>query len=477
MNRRLFSDWAAIALFWTALVLAGFPPPHVDDSFFTGTAVSLASGHGLTNPWIVNWFTAFASNRYYAQPPFQPWILAGWIRLVGVSTFSFLAYAGVLGFIVSTTVFTLLRKSGEDRFWAYLAVVTTAVFLLHYGLRPDALGLACLAIAQLWLFRPSGLSSYFAGTFATGCAVVCHPFTLAFALPLFLWATWRYAASQTEAKKAAGPMALTVLLAAAVVSGLVALAVFGHLHDLTHTFFQHARLVTPSGTYRWKNFWGELVLGKELVLRQPALIACLVGGLRLTALEIQGQRHAELGLFACWVGAGVLGYFLYAQYVVFYLFYSAVILFPLFWRRGWPKAWRQGLLRGGAVLIVGWSLTPSIVVLIAGNRRPSSAIVRALQAVAAEAPVHGLYADEFALRYAFNFRPPPQFQDWSFRSPAGSLAVTRLAAKPKGDIWAISPHKLDLYVPDSGIHSRPFVLFGVRFNSTPGDAADSVILR
>jgi hypothetical protein len=70
---------SVVTMVWGALALGGFPFPHVDDTFFIGAGLSLASGGPLHNPLMEH------SGPFFDYPPLYSYLIALWLKLFGTS--------------------------------------------------------------------------------------------------------------------------------------------------------------------------------------------------------------------------------------------------------------------------------------------------------------------------------------------------------------------------------------------------------
>lgn len=456
---------AAIAIGWLILWLADYPRPHVDDPFFTGTAINLCRGGGLTNPWLAEWMRLFGTDRFWVQPPFQPYLLAAWLKIFGVCTRSILGFQCLVGLCATAATLILLRQMRLGYCKCAAVLFLEIMFLLGMGLRPDAAGLALVASAAVcWLRGGSGW--WFAGCLFGAAAPVVLPFTIALVAPLGLWSLFRRTGTSADcfAMPANRAHKLVLAIAAAVVIfALFAAAIHLQLEGFVHTFRQHAAMRTPSPGLRLKAFREELALGWEPFLRGPSIILFLA--VIAVSSRVDSAAHASRLAAALFVGFVALGMWLYAQYTPQYSYLLAMIgsatlverLPPCFNRRLFSSFW--------------WMLSavmPVPFVLEVAFCRPiptDSTMYATLRSRVSQTPYRVLEFDEYALRYVFDFNPPIDSQDWLQCRSGAALSESSVAQKPAGEAWLVDARKLELYVPSAGVRAERAMIFGRRFGT------------
>lgn len=171
-----------IVAIWMAAPFGDFPKPHVDDLFFTGTAINLAQGGPLENPWLAEWSRQFGTTVFWQQPPLHPFALSAWLRVFGIGPVSLLAFTTASAAVLSVSVYILLRRRGVGIPLACGALLSIAHFVSAHGLRPDVPSLALAALAALcWTTRASGW--WIAGCICGALAAAMHPFAITVVAP------------------------------------------------------------------------------------------------------------------------------------------------------------------------------------------------------------------------------------------------------------------------------------------------------
>ncbi len=149
--------WVAIAVFWIILYALGEPLPFSDDLFLTGAAINMAAGHGFTNPFCPEYYT-LGSTQFYYYLPLHSYILAGWIKLFGLSRSSLAFFQCTASALACFGLWRVMRDEKTGLFLPLGISVCVAIYLGSMGLRPEALGLAFMAWGTLLLKSKSWLS-------------------------------------------------------------------------------------------------------------------------------------------------------------------------------------------------------------------------------------------------------------------------------------------------------------------------------
>lgn len=457
INRReIVLLWSAAALLWVALWRAGLPAPHVDDLFFAGTGVALAQGLGLHNPWIEPWLAQFGSTFFYAQPPVQPFALASWIRIWGVSAASILGFQCVAGWICTGGAVHLLRKVGAPHWSAALGAGLMTIFVLARGLRPDAWGAAMALLAALaWLHE--GRRMWATGCLAAALAPALHPFAAIVVIPSACLAF----ATRTRGSRKAVLLDLGIAAAAILaVLGLVAWMLDFATKDFWRAFHYHALMRTPRSGSRLTTFGATLTLGFEPLIKLPGAAAL---ALALALAWFAGNRRRAIeGLLLC-IGALGLGILLYAGNTPNWLWPLAGGVTLGAWAsvRSFP---RRALVSGLLGLLVIWNHLPWLVSSTFARAVPAREYGEIRNACEQLRPTR-LLVDETAARHIFDYRLPAGALDWLLNRRLESGMLGSLAARPAGEVWLVDERKLELLVPDSGVRAARSQLAGISLQS------------
>ena len=460
VRKRGAAEWVALAgigLVWLALWNRSFPAPYFDDAWFLGPAVSLATGEGLTNPWMRPWLVErFSSERYLLHAPLASYATAGALSLTGISARSVVGYQCLLGLLLSACVWTMLRRIGVGMWAAAAAVVAVSGYVLTRGLRPDALA-ALLLCASVSALRHPGYRWWAAGCLGLALAPLALPVTATLSVPLFLAALWM----RRRDLGRRGVLARVAIVSAAVgVALLLGLWMIDfEVREFARMFLRTAAMrVAPAGE-RWDAFAGKLLLGREPLLSLPVWIA--FGVLCVHALLAPRAREAAALAAFVILAALLLGLVLYAQYMPVLLKPAiALVGIAAFCRSaGSRRAQAAGAVFAGVVLL-GW--LPAWVPVVVGAAEPVAHYQQVEEQVR-RLPRQRLLVDEVAARHVFDYRLPRDAHDWVAMLIFDRGVVPRIAAKPPGEAWVVDERKLAIHVPDSGVRLEHLQVAGRSF--------------
>lgn len=450
---------------WVVLWTLGFPAPNWDDLFFVGGALELAEHGRLANPLIRFWNPA-AAERYFFQPPFFQYALAGWIHLAGVSSASLRAFQCLAGAMGTAAVGLLLHRHGFSRA-AWVVPVLWAVALSTQGLRHDALGLALLATGLLLLTGGTAVRTG-AGSLLLTCSLATWPVLLAYAVPLsgaLLGAAWRRS----------GPHRRARLVSAACIGALAATALFllsigGEIGRFLADFAWHAKLRGVSAARLPAEIWLQLTNGYAEVLYLPLYTLLLAFALVLAVRwrEVRPQARALLLILGLGMTANLLLYASTMHPLLDLACWIAVVALaaelPL------SRRARQAAL--AASLVVFLFSQAYLGVRLLGTERTPATVHAAARTAVAQGRAVGV--DEVAARFVFDYRLPSGAFFWNYSVPPPQTWPTSTAERSPSVTWILSPVKGAV---TRGISPGPPVrLFGRTFRSIPARPYDVVVL-
>jgi hypothetical protein len=471
-----------LALFWLTLFWAGYPLPQNDDLFHIGAAEHLAEGGAFTNPYIREWTAAFPTTHFYYYPPFHSFILAAWLRAVGLSTKSLLAFQCLIYLGFSLSSFLLLRSL---RLPALVTMMPTFVFAAWHcnpiygtGLRPDALGMALLT-AGLWLLTEDRFSRCLTGAALMIIAAVTAPVAIAYALPLgggMLAIGYSHQAHRREGRRQwLASRSAAVLIAAATVAIAFLVCIQFQARTFAASFLLHAsmRRVPVAGSIPQflkliTQYYNWLTLLPTYVL---AIVAA--GTFFRRRSRICAEWQVVVGSLCAGIGLNVL---LYSSAVGFTYFIawvtSGIALFAVSGTLG--SRWKKGVLASVAVAAFGVSQVQAVIALASREYPDSGAYETIRRATLSDA--RRTYAiDTVAARFVFDYQLPPGSISWEYSTP-GSYPHT-IAVKKPDTTWVVSAPAMGVFVPGV-IPDYPRVRFlGRRFNSLPKRPFDVVIVQ
>lgn len=443
------ADWRRDPGVWV-IVLAGlllwwadYPPPHVDDLFFTGTAVELAQSGRLANPWISPWMESLGTSDFLSHPPVHPYALALWIWIFGVSSTTLTAFHLLVQSLLELGLYRLGRAAGLPWFSSLAMAAIAGLFTLSFGLRPEGLALLLLLASQLCLTR-SHCTWWLLGSLLAAGAVLTHLLAMAFVIPLHVLRTVAVSRRRND----------LVAFCAATVLGLglafacFALAVHGQVLEFFRVLSAYSRLLAPSWQRAPAFFWGEATLGWEPWTLGPILLLIGCSATGTFARSSQERLRPVRNLWLVWLAAVLLGIFLYPTRMVHYAADSGLILAIVSWTR---SRWVGPVTAIAIVAVTLRSANLMLPPIFGRAERPDAVAVRQ---IVRQQPEKVLCLDEVAARYVFDFRLPVGARSWSHRQAAPLGCRGTIASKPAGELWVLNEWKLEMWVSDSAIRAE-----------------------
>lgn len=455
---------AALAVLWLALWLAGYPRPNVDDGFFSGAAIELATTGRLYNPWIQGWFGYLPgahADKFLIQPPLFPLMQAAWLKVFGVSTASLTAWGCSVGWATSCITWQLFRRVGAGAVAAGLAVVVLGSAMLFRGLRPEPLALLCTVGSQYCLLRWRTSPGWLAGGLLGSAAVICHPLWLILVVPATLVQIFHLRGTAAPWRGPLAGLAAGIGLAG---GGLV-VGLGADFMPFVNDLGIHARFVAPTGT-RLGIFLRHFSVGYDFYVNL-AVVTLAIGCLGWS-------RPVAWPAILGWLGLLGLGFFLYAAQSTLYLVLTGALLPLLGFTR--QPGWRRALGFAPAVILASWYLAQHTLQCLADRQHDARPQRGAVLAYLAEARPDQVLFDTTTLRTIFDYRPPPGAQDlgWAW-SPGRSdrwWSPRHLASR---DLWVANPVWSHVRLPDEAYRHR-FMLGGRALASVRSSQALLLVL-
>jgi hypothetical protein len=189
--KRLF--WLAPAIWLTANVftLTGYPAVWVDEILSADAGIHLAQGKGFVS---AAWFNQPSWEFWASYPPLYAFVLAGCLRLFGISAFVVRSFGLSLITVSLLIIFRFLKRLGDDSSrWIVvvaLAVCEPLAFLARAG-RPDSVSVFLLCATSLvfvertWRWR--GAILFVLGFFAVPAALQFAACVLMLGALLQIW--------------------------------------------------------------------------------------------------------------------------------------------------------------------------------------------------------------------------------------------------------------------------------------------------
>ena len=471
-----------IVTLWTVLFLFGYPLVSRDDIFFVGAPINLAKAGEFTNPYIEAWNAVFSSGKFYFQPPFYSFTLAGWLKLTGISTTSLLLFQYLCNITFSLLAALILRFYGFPRITAFCTTIFFATWFCNpnpyhsTGLRHDALGMAFLALG-LWLLLQDNWWRYFLGFSLIESAVLTSPITAAYG---FSFGLAILAINFPERQNIKNhnyqyllTRALALLAATAVVFTLFLLCINFELKSFMTDFALHASLRRASINQAFSVFLflNTRAYGPILIVPSYILFILLLGAAFVKRYTI--PRELKILLFGLTLGI-ILSILLYSAALWYPFYFSWIGIAAIISRIDWQRKIKLyvSLL---AILVFLSSQSLNILSLAAREYVPESKYRQIRETVLAN-PNRKYAIDEVAARFVFDYQLPKNSTSWTFMQAPG---VPLISAKERlsDATWIVSTSMLGEGFPEMLKKDYPRVEFlGRRFNSLPKNPFDVTLI-
>ncbi|MBI4924439.1 MAG: hypothetical protein HY843_00830 [Bdellovibrio sp.] len=461
-------------LFWAILFYFGFPPPNIDDLFFTGTAIQLVKDGRFFNPLLSNW-TPFAKEAFFFQPPFHSCVLALWLYVFGISTKSILAFQAVCYSVISVFSGLLLNHFQFKRVLIYCSTIFLFGWMINRGFRQDGLGFAFLAVG-LWFLIKDTYLRYFAGFSFLGGALLTAPLTIAYALPLCLILLYKNMSLMKKKtkfhylQKRFGCFILAVFF----VLILFSLSVDFRVSKFLDIFFWHASTRKVQVTQMGSFFIYLITHGKDLFILGQGYI--LLGVLLFTFFFKINKIEEKVKILGMGLLVGlILHIFFYLDVLYGALFFFAWLTNALFLiYLPFSKKIKRWLVIYAVFAFLSTQST-MIVSWVGKVPDPDPKIFQTIKAQALEIKDKKLVIDEIVGRYVFDFRFPENTVNWNFLGPAPRHWPTSISQKTSDSVWIIA--KAKSLVCDGLPNVSLVHLFGRTFGSIAAEPKEILFIK
>uniref|UniRef100_UPI0030DDD447 hypothetical protein n=1 Tax=Argonema antarcticum TaxID=2942763 RepID=UPI0030DDD447 len=474
----------AIPIFalWSVLFLLGYPLPCIDDIFFTGAAINLAKGGELTNPYIEAWNSILSSGKFYFQPPFHSYTLAGWLKIAGISTASLRLFQYLCYNLFSLYCALILRFYGFPRL---TAICTTILFAAWHcnpnpyystGFRQDALGMAYLALG-LWLLTRDKWWRYLIGFGFVESAVLTSPITAAYAvsfavaIPLinFIHGGGIKNKNRTYFIK----IVSSLVAATVVVFTLFLLCINFDLQRFISDFILHASLRRTSTIQAIPIFINLITKYYGYIVTLPSYFLFISLSIVVFLKRYSIPNYLKILFIALQVGI-IMNALLYASAIWFAFFFCWLGIVSILSIIKWEP--KMSMFPSVVTLIIYFSSQSlNIISLIEREYVPESQYREIREAVLAK-PNRKYAIDEIAARFVFDYKLPKNTTSWTFMLPPVGADPISFKDKPTDVTWIVSPYFLKYNFTDAPIDYPRVEFLGRTFNSLPKKPFDVILI-
>ncbi|MFB2898170.1 ArnT family glycosyltransferase [Aerosakkonemataceae cyanobacterium BLCC-F50] len=470
-----------IIAFWILVFLLGYPLPSLDDIFFTGAAINLSKGGEFTNPYLEAWNSVLSSGKFYYQPPFYSYTLAGWLKIAGINTtslrlFQYLCYAT---FSLSSAL--LLRFYGFPRITAFCVTVLFALWhcnpnpFYSTGFRHDALGMAFLALG-LWLLAQDNWWRYFLGFSFIGSAVFTSPITSAYGFSfglaiLAINVIYRGGINKIDSKYIL-LRTLALLAASGLVFTLFLLCINFELKTFISDFVLTASWRKAANINGIIIFFQMISRAFGIVLNVPSYLLFLAITVILFRKRHLIPMYLKILFFGLTMGM-ILNMFLYAFAWGFNFFFCWVGIVCIVSLIGKSKLRLYAVI--GTFIIYLSSQTLNIISLVGREDVPKSKYEEIKEAVLAK-PNRKYAIDSVSARFVFDYNLPKNSIDWLYMKPAPAGIPDSLKDKKPDVSWIVSRSNLSKFIPEMQLDYPRVKFMGQKFDSLPKKPFDIILI-
>lgn len=469
--------------FWTLVFLLGYPLPKVDDLFFTGAAINLSKGGEFTNPYLEAWNSVLSSGKFYLQPPFYSYILAGWLKIAGISTTSLRLFQYFCYNAFSLFSALLLRFYGFPRFTAFCVTVLFALWHCNpnpyysTSFRHDALGMAFLALG-LWLLTQDKWWRYFLGFTFLGSALFTSPITSAYVFSFGLAILAINIIYRGGINNIGSKYILQRILALLAASTLVFILFLICINFELKTFISD--FILAASWRKAANINGIILFFQVIsqyygpVLNVPSYVLFLT-----VSIILFGKRDIipiNLKILFCGLTMGmILNIFLYALAFDFNFFFCwvGIVCIVSMAIKSKSKLKLYAIIVTGLIYLSSQSL--NIISLVGREYVPESKSKEIREFVLAR-PKRKYAIDEVAARFVFDYKLPENTVNWNFMKPAPASAPSSSKDKEPDVTWIVSKSNLGHYVPEMQPDYPRVEFLGRQFNSLPRKPFDVILV-
>jgi len=432
INRDARRAWAylSVTLLWAALAAGGFPFPHMDDPFFVGAGLNLAQGGSLVNPLMEG------TTHFYSYPPLQSYLLAGWLKLFGVSVGSMVAMYVVISWAATLFVIRTFQILNRE-FLGVLVALCVVIYATSSGMRPDDFALFFAALSFRLGVSPGARFRFFAPCCAF-LAMCSTPAAMAIMLP---WIVYLAVTDKSMWKAILAGAAATAALIGAMVDWKVTDFLTGFLYN-NHD--AHEIVLSWLETY-WDRPMGLVKLFYPTVtICTVIFLAASRRGFRV--MDAVALLSLVLGLYT--IFNTVSGHRVLGIITVIAIGYYIDLLAP-------HSRWNRILVAANALLIAASGVRPLVQGVSTRRTADGPALLHEIQRIH---PAR-IIMDDWSLRYVFNYHLIPGMTAINY-SDADHSRSQLASQKFPDECWVLSAESVRRWqLPPHGLPVPRYVSF------------------
>jgi hypothetical protein len=409
----------AALLFYFFLWLLDFPKPMIDDLFYSGAGFNMAGGGDFSNPFVSRYFPG--QHFFFVYPPVYSYLLAGWLKIFGVSAAAATGFQVLMYFITTVAVIAILRRNEVPVWLAWLAPLIAAGTLMDQGMRTEATAAALtwggFAIIECGARKAPGVFFAFLLMFLAG---VTAPRIVIFDVGLMLIACWRLWEDSSGGARQKWRFVIPAVAAFAMAILIFLAMIHFRVGEFLAVFDEHSKII-------------KFKKGAPISLRHLTfLTACA-----FAAIFAWRFRRDHLVQLCVALGAALCGAILTATLGYGMGGWHALLLVLFFGAALARRASGYGRLAVQSALTIflllrNLSLIIQVFGILSGHISPDRGGQYQSARALTSTPEHPLLLDPFVARYTFDYRTPPGSIDFAFSAPfpsVGTVMPSLMAAK------------------------------------------------
>lgn len=420
------------------LLLKGYPLPHRDDLLFIGSPINYCQTGHFDNPFCSGFTAQFHTIKHFAYMPLQAFLLAGWMKILGVSTASLLSFQWLFYFIgMASLYFLSVQKFLLKRNAALLVCTAYLVIIVQMGLRPDACGFGFVLVG-LCLLDAKNTWGKFIGFTLCGFGFIASPLAFGLFLPIAL-----FLFIQDKSSKFLSYF-IASLAGATISISLLGIIINFEFVEFYRVFNEHVKIKGDELSSLF--FFFQLITDKyELVLKFPLyLFSVLIG-----AFVVFKNRGLEQKITITLIGCILFSALLYTEKTAYF---SGLIMCWIILAVGFttfPNRFSQHIYLTICILLFGISQSAFFIPLIL---QKSGIVLSKISVEMKTKKYKTIVADTEATRYIYDYKLPPNFLALNYYE--AGFYPTSFADCKIDEIWLYSPGFAYFYgedIPDKTI--------------------------